>query len=243
MILPAPNPLATLGYGRVSTLPCPALPSPDALLHVGAAAPAQWKTHGHHRGCSTAHPVCTCPASQLPSLLPLPRRARRPRGRSARWSRRWCKAATGVAAASEPLCVARRSSSCQHHPKFPRRHFNLTHDRLSAREVAQSPSSYIRPLSSWTPSPRRVPFSSLDRPQQCLLYDSPPRNTLPFGHMLLLRAAHASPSSSASTNTTPDAQDSQEEECQEGNPVLPDGLRCLRNRYVYIAPPVHRASN
>jgi hypothetical protein len=72
------------------------------------------------------------------------------------------KAATELAAASEPLCIARRSISCQHPPKFPLRQLNLTHNRLYVREVTQFPSSYIRLPPSWTPSNRLVLFSSLN---------------------------------------------------------------------------------
>lgn len=44
----------------------------------------------------------------------------------------------------------------------------------------------------------------------------------------------------AFTDAAADAQDTQEEECQEGHPVLPDGVRRLRYRYATSTWPGHQ---
>ena len=59
-----------------------------------------------------------------------------------------------------------------------------------------------------------------------------PGNTSPSGTQCRRLARHTciKPLVTSANHLAGAQQDAQKEECQEGNPVLPDGLRCLRNR-------------
>lgn len=56
----------------------------------------------------------------------------------------------------------------------------------------------------------------------------------PAQHPPACPRTNASIAAGACADTPPDAQNPQEEECQEGDPILSDGMRRLRHRYVAV---------
>ena len=145
---------------------------------------------------------------------------------------------------------ASRGSCCCQRPKFP--------EQLSpspTTDTSQTPPLYLaNPLNPSTSSslraaslrhnPRETRITPITLRPACLLYDFPrtastPSSTrcLAFISLYLLRPRQSLPYHRADTFTV--AQDPQKEECQEGYPVLPDGLRRLRNRCVFAALHLH----
>jgi hypothetical protein len=133
----------------------------------------------------------------------------------------------GVPLAS-PFALRRRS--CQR-PKFP--------DNTSAPRTIAPTSTKLPPAS---PPTRRVGrlFCTLARTPPPALHiqhvfgTAAPSTLRACGtqaiHAIHPRLPRLHPLH-ARANAVADAQGAQEEECQEGNPVLPDGLRCLGHRY------------
>jgi len=87
---------------------------------------------------------------------------------------------------------------------------------------AKSPNSPPRTLVCPPPGRHQIVpyYSHRSTPTMSSVRLSPKHP--PLETISLSRTSHTP---SASANNAIDAQDSQEEECQEGNPVLPDGLR------------------
>jgi hypothetical protein len=154
------------------------------------------------------------------------RRRRFPRAGRAPGGRGGWGAATGVLAVSvsEPLCMAR---SCCQRPKF----LDDTSPPSTTAPIDQTrqlrPSAVRRPGESPSSSSHPAPIAAQH------VFCTHPETQLPSACRVSTAAAPASLQPlGACANTCVDAQDAQEEECQEGYPVLPDGLRRLRNRCV-----------
>lgn len=148
----------------------------------------------------------------------------------------------GLRVLASPFALRAGAAPANIIPNFLDNTSNLTHNTPSVREVPQSTSSCTRPSSAWTPLIKLVPFSSLGLNN---VFCTTLPDILPLGHIFPFLRQPRIAASSAAANDVIDAQDSQEEECQEGNPVLSDGLRCLRNRYVHAAPlpTIHQTDN
>jgi hypothetical protein len=149
--------------------------------------------------------------------------------------------ATGVADASEPLCVAQGAAA--NVSKISRRHLRNTID--SRARVSPPVPSHRHACSRIAPGldPAIIYHTHRSEPDMSSVR-LPPRLPLPLRptmpqHRLL--PPHWA--MDASTDATTDAQDQEEEECQEGYPVLPDGVRRLRYRYATTTATYHQCTH